>query len=229
MLFVSVSLYQPLSLWRSCGWRRWARPVSFTFRRRNKQPKKCSCERCVSFPTGTLPIFTHCTKCALPASQSSLKCAGPALLRSGGERYTVLWIETIARGFLLSLSVELLGFIRRFLREDGVDASWGVRRYFYYCFFILLLLKCYFQLLFYSMSECTVIESTIIFHARKPQKTMDRRGKECKERSDVQGEVSKEIVWLQECRETAEGIEWQNKWRIGELEKISPDLEKQDT
>ncbi len=53
----------------------------------------------------------------------------------------------------------------------------------------------------------------------------ERRAK----RSDVQGEVSRETVWLRECRETAEGIEWQNKCRIGELEKISPDLEKLDT
>jgi len=80
MLFVSVSLSICLSLWRSCGWRRWARPESSTFRLRNKQPKICSCERCVSFPAGALPIFTHCTKSALPTSQSSLKCAGPALL-----------------------------------------------------------------------------------------------------------------------------------------------------
>ncbi len=56
----------------------------------------------------------------------------------------------------------------------------------------------------------------------------DRRGKESK-RSDVQGEVSRETVWLRECREMAEGIEWQNTCRIGELEKISPDLEKLDT
>lgn len=53
------------------------------------------------------------------------------------------------------------------------------------------------------MSECTVIESTIICHARErkkhthtQKKTMpeDRSGKESKEKSDVQGEVSREIV-----------------------------------
>lgn len=52
------------------------------------------------------------------------------------------------------------------------------------------------------MSECTVIESTIICHARERGKKTkqclrieaERKGKESKERSDVQGEVSREIV-----------------------------------
>ncbi len=127
-LSLEVSWFEEMSKTRASYT---CKPVN-TSRLRNKQPKKCSCELRVSFPAGALPIFTHCMKCVLPASQSSLKCAGPALLCSAllcsalKVRDTpVSWIETIARGFLLSLSMELLGFIRR----DWERRKWMLVRF----------------------------------------------------------------------------------------------------